>query len=154
MNPVEIVEAIDLDTLRQVWSIWNAEYPEKIAYPTVAGLGDFLHTLQNPRWYLAREEERLKGWLLTFDYIGCRWLAMAIARNEQRKGVGTALLEKAMEEGKLSAWVVDEAVYLRMDGEIYVSPVPFYLKHGWVRTDSIWYEQVDVRRLDYNPPGT
>ncbi len=152
MNPIEIVEKIDLETLRQVWSIWNTEYPAKIAYPTVAGLGDFLHTLENPRWHLIRDEDRLSGWLLTFDYIGSRWLAMAIARDQQRLGIGTRLLKQAMQEGTLSAWVVDEAVYLRADGEIYPSPVPFYLKHGWVRTDSIWYEQLDVRRLDYNPP--
>lgn len=152
MIPIEVVETIDLETLRQVWSIWNAEYPAKIMYPTVAALGDFLHTLQNPRWYLSRANEDLNGWVITFDYTGFRWLAMAIVRDKQRQGLGTALLLKAMEEGSLSAWVVEEPIYLRTDGELYSSPIPFYQKHGWVKTDSIWYEQVDVRRMDYHPP--
>ncbi len=50
----------------------------------------------------------------------------------QGKGFGRQLLNMAKEkEAKLNAWVVDHDRNLKKNGEIYRSPLDFYLKNGF-----------------------
>ncbi|HOZ86647.1 MAG TPA: hypothetical protein PL029_02765 [Bacteroidia bacterium] len=118
----------------KVRALWNQEYPEKIKHNTQADLQVYLNTLNNLKHYLLIDgEEEIKGWAFSFQREAADWFAIILHSNIKNQGYGTLLLNRLKENRLcLYGWVIDHDADKKSDGEIYISPLGFYLKNNFV----------------------
>lgn len=114
-----------------ILGLWNNEYPEKLAYNTIADFENYLHKLHGQHHYLLLDEnEQTIGWATTFTRVNEKWFAIIIAGKLHGKGIGTKILNKLKEdENSLNGWVIDHNADKKSDGSHYRSPLGFYLKN-------------------------
>jgi GNAT superfamily N-acetyltransferase len=126
---------ITADSLNQrqkvaVFSLWNSQYPETLAFAHVSELEAYLVILKEQKHYLLAEGEKFYGWAFTFIREDEKWFAIILEEAYQRRGIGKAMLRRLQEdEPCLNGWVIDREGHRRMDGNIYRSPLDFYLKN-------------------------
>jgi len=122
---------------QSLFEIWNAEYPKKLAYQNVLEFEEYLSKLGSLKHFLlCTEAGEIKGWACSFERESERWFAILLANEIQKKGYGKQLLNVLQkEENSLNGWVIDHNQYTKPNGEIYRSPLDFYLKCGFLATD-------------------
>jgi GNAT superfamily N-acetyltransferase len=134
-----------------IFKIWNSEYPEKLNYETITQLDDYLELLLDQNHYLLQDEnEAIKGWCFTFLRNSERWFAIIIASQFQGKGFGKLLLNTIKKDEKsLNAWVMDHNNDFKNNGEIYKSPLAFYLKNGFqiIENEFIRNEKISAIKI-------
>jgi GNAT superfamily N-acetyltransferase len=113
--------------------LWNKEYPKKLAV-TSTDFDVYLKSSANQTHYFILENAiDIIGWAYTFDRARERWLSIIIDKTHQRKGLGHLLLNLIKDkETHLSGWVIDHPNDVKENGDPYVSPLPFYIHHGFV----------------------
>ena len=78
------------------------------------------------------ENQKIKGWYFDFYRDDEKWFALILNSKCQRKGWGRKILNLAKEkETELNAWVIDHNKYKKRNGELYKSPLNFYVKNGF-----------------------
>ncbi|WP_420402049.1 GNAT family N-acetyltransferase [Flagellimonas sp.] len=117
----------------QLMALWNNEYPEKLAYKSMAAFDTYLENLKDPSHILLIDEDKkIKGWYFDFIRDNEKWFAIILDSQIHGKGIGSKMLELAKEkENELNGWVIDHSTDKKKNGEIYSSPLPFYLKNGF-----------------------
>ncbi len=117
-----------------VLALWNKEYPSHVAHSSPESLDKYLNTLQHPTYFLVVDETgNLLAWAALFTRESTAWFAMLVDFNAQRSGIGHELLNRMKEKRKcLNAWAVDHFDDVTGGGRTYLSPLPFYLKNGFV----------------------
>ena len=117
----------------EVLNLWNNEYPEKLSYKTLQDFEDYLENLAEQFHILMiNEKQEIKGWYFDFMRDNEKWFAIILDSKLQGKGLGTRILNMAKEkEIVLCGWVIDHNNYRKKKGEIYKSPIDFYLKNGF-----------------------
>ena len=125
-----------------VLSLWNNEYPEKLSYRT---LKDFEHYLENlmeqSHILMIDDHKEIRGWYFDFIREDEKWFALILESKFQGKGFGSRILNIAKEkEIELSGWVIDHNRDRKKNGEIYTSPIDFYLKNGFKKIETIRLE--------------
>ncbi len=117
----------------QIVKIWNAEYPATLQYPNIDAFDQYLAKLSLPVHYtITDDQQRLMGWLAVFTRQEERWLVILVDTTQQRKGVGTYLLNQVKQnEVELNGWVIDHNRDKKENGETYYSPLGFYIKNGF-----------------------
>lgn len=130
-----IIQTKSLNQIQKeaIFNLWNSEYPEKLNYETIQQLDDYLDLLLEQKHYLLlAENHKITGWCFTFLRDSEKWFAIIIANEFQGKGFGKLLLETIKKEGKLlNGWVTNHNKDYKNNGEIYKSPLGFYLKNGF-----------------------
>ena len=118
---------------KEIFSLWNNEYPKKLNYQTFSDFEGYLKNLDNQSHILTLDEnQKVKGWYFDFNRDSIKWFAIILDSRIQGKGVGTKILNLAKEkETELNGWVIDHNNDLKKNGEIYKSPLNFYLKNGF-----------------------
>ncbi|MEO9147347.1 MAG: GNAT family N-acetyltransferase [Ginsengibacter sp.] len=118
---------------RQLFDLWNHEYPEKLSYQTVEDLEKYLENLREQTHYLLMNERgRLEGWAIIFTREKERWFAIIIPEKLHGKGVGTRMLnELKKSEKELNGWVIDHNLDIKTDRSFYKSPIEFYKKNNF-----------------------
>jgi GNAT superfamily N-acetyltransferase len=131
----EILNSIQKEA---VFKLWNSEYPEKLNYETLTQLDDYLKLLLDQNHYILQDENQdITGWCFTFLRNSERWFAIIIASKFQGKGFGKLLLNAIKKDEKiLNGWVSDHNNDFKINGEIYKSPLAFYLKNGFQIVDN------------------
>ncbi|SDF95518.1 Acetyltransferase (GNAT) domain-containing protein [Pedobacter terrae] len=131
----EITRATELDdyTKKQVFDLWNSEYPEKLAYNELAEFDDYLENLTNLNHFLLESNEDLVlGWALTFRRDNEAWFAIILSEKIKGKGLGRKMLNEIKRNEKvLNGWVIDHHNDLKKNGTVYYSPLKFYEKCGF-----------------------
>ena len=114
--------------------LWNEEYPEQIKYGDPADFDEYLNKQSDKRHYLLTNEiGELLGWGFQFVRDGIQWFAIIIGSRIKGQGYGTMLLNELKKNNSiLNGWVADHNNYRKQDGTIYESPLPFYLKNGFI----------------------
>lgn len=127
---------LDHHQKQSILALWNAEYPDQLAYKDMSGLDQYLSGLQNTMHYLfTGNEGNLKAWGLAFTRDNERWFAMIVQRQEQNKGLGSTLMNALKQnETVLNGWAVDHSHYKKADGTPYSASLSFYLKKGFAST--------------------
>jgi len=117
----------------EIYSLWNDEYPEKLTHRNLESFEDYLDGVaQKLHLLLLDDQEQIIGWLFLFERNEEDWLAMIVAGKLQGKGYGTRLLKEAMlHTDTLNGWVIDHFNDRKLNGDIYRSPLAFYLKNGF-----------------------
>ncbi|MDN3643197.1 GNAT family N-acetyltransferase [Lutimonas halocynthiae] len=138
---------------QEVLNLWNNEYPEKLNYNTLEDFENYLENLtEQSHILMINETEEIKGWYFDFIREGEKWFAIVIDSKLQGKGHGTKILKIAKEkEIDLSGWVIDHNSDRRRNGEIYISPIDFYLKNGFKRLDKnrLELEKISAVRIKW-----
>jgi hypothetical protein len=107
--------------------------PKSVMHQTTASFDDYLNKLTDKTHFLLLDDlESVMGWAVLFERDHGRWFALVIDKILQGKGHGTELLTKLKEsEQILNGWVVDFNSVLKENGELYRSPLTFYIKNGF-----------------------
>ena len=135
-----------------IMRLWNAEYPKQLAFGGINDLDGFLNSLTNQLHFLLLDEnEKIKGWLVSFTRESERWFSIIIDTGEKGKGYGTTLLNEVKNfESDINGWVVDHNDYLKINGEKYWSPIEFYKKNGFSVLNDQRHEREDFSAVKIN----
>lgn len=132
---MKIIKTKELNTLQKegVIKIWNNEYPKSLMHKTISSFDEYLNKLTNKTHYLLLGDlENILGWSITFERDNGQWFALIIDKTLQGKGYGTTLLNKLKEDKSvLNGWAIDSNNDIKENGEVYKSPLNFYLKNGF-----------------------
>ena len=132
---MQIIETTSLTPEQKeiICRLWNSEYPASLRFNTVADFEDYLNNLAIITHYLLQNDPgKIEGWAFLFTRDNEKWFVLILDRKVQGQGKGTLLLNKLKEkEQRLNGWVVDHDDYIKLDGQPYLSPLPFYLKNGF-----------------------
>ena len=117
----------------RVYSLWNQEYPVNVGFSALTDFDDYLNNLTETTHYLLENDSgEIEGWACLFSRDNLKWFAIILDANTRGLGKGTFLLNKLKEnQEKLYAWVVDHDNYVKQNGQVYPSPLQFYLKNGF-----------------------
>ena len=126
----------------EILNLWNDEYPEKLNYQTLSEFENYLENLTEQSHILMKNENQsIKGWYFDFIRENEKWFAIILDSKFHGKGLGTKILNLAKEnESELNGWVIDNHNDRKKNGELYKSPLSFYLKNG--------FEKLDKERLE------
>lgn len=118
---------------KELLSLWNNEYPEKLCYTTLSSFENYLANLTELSHVLMCDENQVvKGWYFDFYRDNKKWFAILIASELHGQGLGTVLLNLAKEkETELNGWVIDHNKDKKQNGNLYTSPLNFYLKNDF-----------------------
>lgn len=128
---MEITQTTILSNVQseQINSLWNAEYPLKLK-------DRFPILLEGTTWhnhYLVEDSNRvIIAWALMFEHSNQIRFSIIVSKEHQEKELGKILLDhlKATYD-EFFGWIIDHNNDLKLDGENYTSPLPFYLKQGF-----------------------
>jgi GNAT superfamily N-acetyltransferase len=118
---------------RTLMKLWNAEYPENLMHYRLESFQKYLNTLKDTRYILLIDNtEEIVGWYVDFTRDSEKWFAMIIDSRFHGNGFGKEILSTAKQHLKeLNGWVIDDSNYRKRNGQLYRSPVSFYLKNGF-----------------------
>lgn len=117
----------------QLFSLWNAEYPEKITLQSLENLDNYLNGLTDQmHYFLLNDKQQIEAWALTFKREKEKWFAIIVSEKIQGSGIGKEMLNKLkVDEDTLNGWVIDHTHDKKRNGTRYKSPLEFYLKNGF-----------------------
>ena len=126
-------EQLSNDYKKEIFQIWNKEYPEKLAFQGVENFEEYLSKFENPNHYIIQNSRnKIIGWAVDFNRDNEKWFAIIVDQNEQHKGLGKKLLLELQKHNiELNGWVIDHDKDLKRNGEKYLSPLVFYLNHNF-----------------------
>lgn len=139
--------------------LWNSEYPRNLNYDNLQALEDYLNQLKDQNhMLLLDEQDHIRGWYFDFIREGERWFIIILDARAQGKKLGSQMIELAKQHNdELNGWVVSTDQYQKADGQLYLSPVDFYRKHGFsilpdkkLETDKISVIKIKWSRPDLN----
>lgn len=111
----------------QINQMWNEEYPMNLIdrFPLLLdGVEFFNH-------YLIEKENVVLAWAVDFFKDNETRFSIIVGAEQKHKGYGTLLMNRLkLDLGEFSGWVIDHNNDQKMNGEVYQSPVDFYLKVG------------------------
>jgi GNAT superfamily N-acetyltransferase len=119
--------------LNAAYHIWQAEYPGIIKYNNISSFSDFLSNLQETEYYLAiNKVGHLSGLAYVFTRDAEKWFAIMLYSSYQSKGIGTKLLNCIKHNySAINGWVVAQNDLKKNNGELYKSPLLFYIKNNF-----------------------
>lgn len=125
-----------------VCALWNAEYPVRLCYDSVADFENYLSKLNDQKHYLlSNKNDALLAWAVEFTRDAEKWFAIIVTTDFHTKGLGTELLNTLKQNNSiLNAWVIDHDTDLKLNGTVYKSPLTFYLKNK--------FDVLNTTRLD------
>ena len=81
------------------------------------------------------------GWYCDFDRDHQRWFVMILSSKIQKKGWGSRLLAKAQASARdLHGWTIDHDKDRKQNGEVYFSPLAFYVRNGFTIVPQLRFE--------------
>lgn len=140
------VSILSEDHKESLLRLWNKEYPVDLQYREIADFKVYLEKLDDQHHrLLVDENDRITGWYSDFQRDGERWFLVILDSKIHHNGFGTQLMKLAKKDwDELNGWVIIENHYLKADGEIYLSPIQFYIKNGFKIIDNI---QLDTGKI-------
>lgn len=124
---------LSLQQKKTIYVLWNNEYPINLTYSSFEEFENYLQNLNNQNHLLLIDEnETVKAWYFDFIRENEKWYVMILDSEIQKKGVGTYLLNEAKKSTtELNGWVIEHNNYKKTNGNIYKSPIQFYLKNNF-----------------------
>ncbi|PKA82039.1 hypothetical protein ATE92_0164 [Ulvibacter sp. MAR_2010_11] len=124
-------KALTKSQKEEIHNLWNNEYPEKLNHANLSAFEKYLESLSNQSHILLIDDNKMiKGWYFHFLRENEKWFAIILDSEIQGKGFGSKILNLAKEtETELNGWVIDKSSDKKRNGELYKSPLHFYLKN-------------------------
>lgn len=133
-----------------VFNIWNTEYPIRLLIPEIEKFEDFINSLNDQKYYLlVNETDEIIGWATTFYIEAVRCFFIMLSGKFHGKGYGTVLLnELKMDGSQLFGWAIDHNNDVKANGELYPSPITFYLKNGFTVNSGLRLENEKISAVN------
>lgn len=120
------------DEKQQIMDLWNREYPAKLAYHNLTAFEKYIDELEKPIHMLVGLNDQVVGWATKFERDQARWFVLILSSSIHRQGIGSLVMDRLKKyESLLYAWVIDHNRDVKVNGKSYISPLNFYLKHGF-----------------------
>ncbi len=134
------------NTLR---NLWNNEYPVKLNFESFTDFEKYLKPLNNQvHFFLLNDKNQIQGWAFTFSRDKEKWFLIILDTKIHRNGYGTLLINKLKSiDSNLNGWVIESNNEIKQNGEIYSSPLPFYLKNGFKINKDICLDNEKITAL-------
>lgn len=128
---------------KEIMTLWNKEYPKEICFSSIAELDSYLEAKKDSSHIIILDDNtKILGWYFDFKRDKERWFALIIDSEFKGKGWGSQLLNLGKaNNGSLHGWVVDHNGFFKVNGEPYISPLEFYLKHDFKIAPDQKFEQ-------------
>ena len=140
----------------QVLTLWNSQYPVKLAYHSLADFDVYLQTLTDLTYYLWTDNEsNILGWASTFTRDNEKWFAIILTETLQGKGFGRKMLDELKQhESVLNGWVIDHDNDIKKNGEFYKLPLIFYVKCDFniLADQRIELEKISAVKIKWTKP--
>ena len=138
----------------EILELWNSEYPKKLNYNTLLDFESYLENLTDLSHILMLNESgRTIGWYFDFIREEEKWFAIILDSKIHGKGFGTDILNLAKEkEAELNGWVIDHNTDKKRNGEVYKSPLYFYIKNGFKKLldDRLELDKLSAVKIKWN----
>jgi len=127
---VEIVKTKILNDkqYRQIDQLWNEEYPENFKGRfrlLLDGINDYNH------YIIEDKNHNVVAWAADFKKDKEVRFSILVRENQKGQGLGSQLMNRLKQEHNFFfGWVIDHDNDIKLNGENYDSPLPFYLKLG------------------------
>ena len=113
----------------QINQMWNDEYPLKLK-------DRFPILLDGAIWFnhyiIEDEKQNVCAWAVDFKKDDQIRFSIIVDNKHKGKGLGALLIDQLKaENNEFYGWVIDHNEDEKANGERYLSPMPFYLKHGF-----------------------
>ena len=153
---MEIIKTKSLSLIQrdQINALWNSEYPVKLR-------DRFSILLEESTWhnhFLIEDSKRLIiAWAVMFEQSQQIRFSIIVSKDHQGKGLGKTLLDQMkLTHNEFYGWVIDHNNDLKLNGENYVSPLPFYLKQGFeiIRDQRIDNEMIQAVLVGWKKDNT
>jgi len=134
--------------LAQINQLWNDEYPIKLKdrFPILLdGIDRYNH------YFIEDKQQDIIAWAVDFEKEKQVRFSIIVSSNHKGKGLGSMLIKKLKEDNiEFYGWVIDHNDDLKNNGDQYLSPISFYLKHGFeilndIRIDSEMIKAVLIK---------
>lgn len=150
---LKIIQSAELNekTKKQVFDLWNAEYPEKLSYHSLTDIENYFENLSNLKHFLLlNDANEIFGWALTFERENEKWFAIILSEKIKGKGLGRKMLDELKQtEPILNGWVIDHNNDKKMNGQYYLSPLRFYEKCGFeiITNDRLELDKISAVKI-------
>lgn len=133
---------------QQVNQLWNTEFPNTLKDrfgKLLEGKESFHHHI------IIDQNKNILAWAADFERDNETWFSILVHSKMQGKGLGTLLIKRLKEETiELNGWVIDHDTDKKENGQIYTSPLSFYINQGFKvlkdqRIDNEMLKAVKVR---------
>lgn len=132
MNLIE-TKILNENEKLQISNLWNNEYPITLSFSDSLGFESYLNSLLETVHYIMKDDNQtILAWSCKFTRDHEKWFAIILDQKIQGLGKGTEILNVLKtNESQLNAWVIEKEIYVKQNGEIYKSPLHFYLKNSF-----------------------
>ncbi len=144
---------LSVEQKQTVYNIWNEVYPLRLKYSELKEFDTYLDKLSDQHHYLlVNDLGQVAGWAFRFQREDETWFAILLDEAVQGKGYGSLLLgEFKKDVSKLCGWVADRSTDLKQNGDIYRSPMAFYLKNGFnvIEDQRLENEKISAVKIEW-----
>jgi GNAT superfamily N-acetyltransferase len=144
---MEILETklLTASQFSQIDALWNREYPLKLKDRFSLLLND----AEDHRHYVIEDlQKKVLAWAVDFKIAGEIRFSIIVDADQKEKGLGSLLINRLKaRHSEFYGWVIDHNNDLKINGEYYLSPMPFYLKHGFTVLTGIRLETEMIRAV-------
>ena len=114
--------------ISEINSLWNEEYPINLKDRFLI----LLEETKNHTHYLIEEKNETIAWAIIFDSENEVRFSIIVSSKYKNSGLGSVLMNQLkLENPEFYGWVIDHNNDLKISGENYLTPIPFYVKHGF-----------------------
>ena len=119
---------LNQEKFQQINQLWNDEYPLKLK----DRFGLLLNGVENYNHYIIEQNNQIIAWAVDFEKENETRFSIIVHSKHKRKGLGKLLLNRLKRDlGEFYGWVIDHNNDMKQNGEIYTTPLSFYVKNGF-----------------------
>jgi hypothetical protein len=125
----QITKILTLSQENQINHLWNIEYPSKLNNRFLLLLKD---VSKYTHYIVEDENQNIIAWAMDFEKDNEIRFSIIVDSNYKGQGLGKLLIDQLkIEHAEFYGWVIDHENDLKENGQVYESPIPFYLKQGF-----------------------
>lgn len=132
--------------------MWNEEYPLKLKdrFPILLdGVVNYNH------YIIENDKQEIVAWAVDFEKEGQIRFSIIVTSSQKGKGLGAQLIDALKaDHNEFYGWVIDHNDDVKENGEAYLTPMPFYLKHGFeiLQDERIDTEMIRAVKIKWKEP--
>ena len=123
--------------LKKIFLLWNNEYPISFHFDRWENLKNYFNAYDDLHHILYVNGNSIEGWWCDFNRDNERWFTILVSSSFQKKGIRRSLVERGKESSEcINGWVIEAIKLPKKGGNLYRSPLSFYLKMGFEKTST------------------
>lgn len=118
-----------------IFLLWNKVYPVAFHFDHWQYLKNYFISYTDHHHILYMNNKSIEGWWCDFIREDERWFTILVNNDLHKRGIGRSLVELGRKQHKsINGWVIETNELPKIEGDLYQSPMGFYLKMGFEKT--------------------